>query len=173
MLIKVISGGQTGADQAGVEAAKRAGLDYGGTMPRGFLTLDGLRPDFATLYKMQEHSSDKYPPRTTQNVRESDGTVRFAVDWNSYGERRTLAEIRKKHKRSGLSEQHYIDVDVLDPIEPAEVASWVREHNIRVLNVAGNSERSAPGIFEAVVEYLLEVFRILRVGKFAEKSDAE
>jgi hypothetical protein len=35
MLERVISGGQTGADQAGLAAAKRLGVPTGGFMPKG------------------------------------------------------------------------------------------------------------------------------------------
>ncbi|MFZ8324119.1 YpsA SLOG family protein, partial [Staphylococcus aureus] len=40
-LKKVISGGQTGADQAGLRAGKAAGLETGGMVPKGCLTDDG------------------------------------------------------------------------------------------------------------------------------------
>jgi len=49
MLERVISGGQTGADQAGWRAARASGIPTGGAMPGGFLTEDGARPDFAEL----------------------------------------------------------------------------------------------------------------------------
>ncbi len=40
MLKKFISGGQTGADLAGWQAAKAHGIPTGGAVPRGFLTED-------------------------------------------------------------------------------------------------------------------------------------
>lgn len=36
MIKKVISGGQTGADQAGLLAARVCGVDVGGTAPKGY-----------------------------------------------------------------------------------------------------------------------------------------
>lgn len=53
--IRIISGGQTGVDQAALRAAKRVGLPTGGWMPKGFLVEYDFRPDFAELYGMQEH----------------------------------------------------------------------------------------------------------------------
>jgi len=38
MPLLIISGGQTGADQAAWRAARSAGLPTGGVMPLGFLT---------------------------------------------------------------------------------------------------------------------------------------
>jgi Circularly permutated YpsA SLOG family len=38
LLKKIISGGQTGADQAGLRTAKRLGIETGGWMPQGWRT---------------------------------------------------------------------------------------------------------------------------------------
>jgi hypothetical protein len=155
MLEKVISGGQTGADIAGIKAAKAAGLKTGGTMPKNFKTLDGDRPEFAKLYGMQEHSSPSYPPRTFKNVYDSDGTVRFAVNWNSSGEICTLNAIRKAKKP-------YFDVDVIGNTQPADLVIWIKDNNIRVLNVAGNSEKTFNGIEEFVLAFLTETFWLVQ-----------
>jgi hypothetical protein len=37
-------------------------------MPRGYLTEDGPRPEFAELYGAAETSSASYPPRTRMNA---------------------------------------------------------------------------------------------------------
>ena len=50
MLEKIISGGQSGADQAGWRVARAFGIPTGGAMPLGFLTEEGSRPEFAELY---------------------------------------------------------------------------------------------------------------------------
>lgn len=44
MLTKVISGGQTGVDQAALRAAKAARIPTGGYAPKGWLTEDGPAP---------------------------------------------------------------------------------------------------------------------------------
>ncbi len=148
---RVISGAQTGADQAGLWAAKRCGLQTGGWMPKGFRTLEGSRPDLAGLFGLQEHKSDTYPPRTFLNAKESDGTLRIALDFNSAGEKCTLKAVQQYRKP-------YFDIHVSrDPHDPeqkrlftrttiAEIRSWIQQHNIQTLNVAGNSEKTAPGI---------------------------
>ena len=63
MLEKIVTGGQTGADQAGWRAAGACGIPTGGWMPKGFLTEDGPRPEFATLYDAREIPTTAYPPR--------------------------------------------------------------------------------------------------------------
>jgi hypothetical protein len=154
-LRKVISGGQTGADQAGLAVAKRFGYETGGKIPRGWKTLDGPRPDFQELYGLQEHSSDSYVPRTYANARDSDGTIRLAGNFSSRGEICTLNAI-KQYKRP------HFDVKFQKPPTPEEFVAWLDEHNIEVLNVAGNSERTFPGTFEQASDFLSRAFEILK-----------
>lgn len=150
-LERVISGGQTGADRGGLIAAKAAGLRTGGWMPKGFLAHDGLRPELADLYGVQEHDSPKYPPRTALNVKESDATIRFATDWKSPGEVLTL----KLLERYG---RPHFAVTPGGSETPAAAAAWLARHAPRVLNVAGNSERTSPGIEAFVTAFLADVF---------------
>jgi Circularly permutated YpsA SLOG family len=44
MIELVISGGQTGADQAGLRAARASGIRCGGMAPKGWLTEAGPAP---------------------------------------------------------------------------------------------------------------------------------
>jgi hypothetical protein len=77
MLVKVISGGQTGVDQAGWRAAKACGIPTGGYIPKGFLTEEGFRPEFVERYGAVETETTGYQDRTRYNVLEADGTVWF------------------------------------------------------------------------------------------------
>lgn len=153
MVEKVISGGQSGADLAGVTSAKKNGLQTGGWMPNGFRNQFGYFPEYKDLFNMQEHESPEYPPRTECNVVESDGTIRFAVVWNSAGERLTLSLIKKHNKPH---------IDVKRGVTPEKVLVWLIENNIRVLNVAGNSERTAPGIGKITENFLDEVWKLVK-----------
>ncbi len=71
MVIKVISGEQTGADQAGLRAAKACGIATGGMMPKGFRTLDGPDKALAEEFGLREHTSPSYNMRTSANARDS------------------------------------------------------------------------------------------------------
>jgi len=73
--IKIISDGQTGADQVALDAAIEFGIPHGGWFPKGLLTEAGPLPDKYALTEM--HSKD-YLKRTKQNVIDSDGTVVFS-----------------------------------------------------------------------------------------------
>lgn len=148
MLQKIISGGQTGADTGGLIAGKQLGLQTGGWMPKGFLRLDGLHPEFKELYGMFEHTSNSYVPRTFSNAAESDGTVRFAKDFSTPGELCTLRAIQRYKKP-------YYDVDIFGQLDHEAFFKWLEGHQIKVLNVAGNAERRSPGICQFVVKYLV------------------
>lgn len=154
ILEKVISGGQTGADRAGLIAAKAMGISTGGWMPHGFLAYDGKHPEFAELYGLTETISKRYPPRTSMNVLHSDGTLRFATNWHSPGELLTL-KLCNKYRKPNLA------VTLGGDVTPVDVMRCLVENNIRVLNVAGNSERTSPGIEEYVRHFLENVFQMI------------
>jgi hypothetical protein len=70
MLRKTISGGQTGADRAGLDFAVEVGLAHGGYVPKGRKAEDG---GIYERYRFVELATNSYPERTKRNVRESDG----------------------------------------------------------------------------------------------------
>lgn len=154
MLRKVISGAQTGADIAALEVAKEFGLETGGLMPFGYKTLEGCKPEYEKLFGISAHHSSSYVPRTRRNVKDSDGTIRFAFDLESRGEKCTFKAIQDFKKP-------HFDVDLNDPSPISTVVEWLENQKIETLNVAGNSERTAPGTHEATTIYLSTLFRTL------------
>ena len=162
VIAKVISGGQTGADQAALSVAVEFGLPTGGTMPKGFLTHDGPRPLFGEIqaaggYNMVEHRSIGYGPRTFVNAHDADITLRIAATFESAGEKLTAeacARARKPHVDALVTicavDRGVVEFDV-DPTQIDAAAARIVEEARRigrpvVLNVAGNSEKTAKGI---------------------------
>lgn len=165
---KVTSGGQTGADQAGLIAACRFGITTGGWMPRGFETADGPNPQLAKKHGLREHRGG-YAERTAANVRDSDGTIHLAGTFRSLGEKCTIRCVREQHKP-------YIAVEMHAPVDVAEVVEWILSHQIRILNVAGNvrpktRKARAWGIEEFTLEFLCKVFRVLGHEQLHQSSD--
>jgi hypothetical protein len=156
VLDRVVSGGQTGADQAGWRAARASGIATGGWMPEGFLTEAGPRPDFAEMFGAVEMPGGGYPERTRANVRDSDATIWFG-DPDSPGGRTTLRAC------TGFGRPVYLVNEVLT--QPSEVAAWIEAAEVRLLNVAGNRECTEPGIGERVERFLVAVF-----GRLAERN---
>ena len=64
-LSKIISGGQTGADRAGLEVAKRLGYETGGTVPRGYKTSTGPDPTLKE-FGVVEHKIRSLPAQNHQ-----------------------------------------------------------------------------------------------------------
>ena len=106
---------------------------------------------------LSEHSSEQYKPRTWQNVQNSDATFRFASNFYSPGEICTLNGIKKYQKP-------YLDFPIVSGeidaslVEPA--MEFLREHRVRVLNIAGNADGNnlCGKHFEAVVQFLFGLF---------------
>ena len=150
--MKIISGGQTGADQAGLAAAKELGLETGGWLPKGCVTQEGPRPDLLTLYNMKEHPKKGYPPRTERNVLDSDGTLIFG-NVTSPGCRLTI-------KFCKLYNKPFVAVTFPSAFSIEEtvigLGIWLRKNPpLRCINVAGNRESTNPGIFEFTKAVLL------------------
>lgn len=161
-LKRIYSGGQTGADQAGLFVAHYLGIETSGWMPKGWITLTGPRPDLAERYNLKEHNSSKYPPRTYQNVKDADATIRFFIKEHSAGEVCTLKAIKQYNKL-------YFDVDFNNPPNPEKLSEFLWENKIISLNVAGNAEKTSPGIYELTAKYLFKSLK-LYLDKYANLS---
>ena len=151
MVCKIISGGQTGADQAALDAAIKFNIAHGGWVPKGRKTEKGRLP---AKYRMQEMDTADYAARTRRNVMDSDGTVLLARGRLSGG---TL--LTQKIARQVDRPCCHIDLMAMDEFEGAlTLHSFVTESDIRVLNVAGPRLSNDPGIYrsvKAVIEALI------------------
>jgi len=151
MIKKVISGGQIGADIAGLQAAKACDIQTGGWMPKGFKTLEGNRPDYKELYGLIETPSDDYPTRTALNVQSAGCTLRFAIDFNKPGERRTLHEIRRYGKSyEDIPITFFEGGGLCCTRQPRELVPFLAR--FETVNIAGNAIRAIePVVFGFLV----------------------
>ncbi len=153
MLEKIISGGQSGADQAGWRVAKAFGVSSGGWMPRGFLTEDGPHPEFAEQFGAAELPVEIRLNETERNVLAADATLWFG-ETTTQNAQATVAACQRFGKPC-------MPIDPGASFEPAQVATWIRENQTRTLNVAGNREVEEPGIGERVEHFLGEALQRL------------
>ena len=143
MVTKIVSGGQTGADRAALDAALEVGLATGGWIPRGRRAEDGAVPE--RYSNLIETESDAYEPRTELNVRDSDATVIFSFG-PVFGGSALTAQIARLLGRPHL----LIDLERCTPNEAIqELCLWLTTKRPYVLNVAGPRASEEPRIAEA------------------------
>jgi len=141
--LKIISGGQTGADRGGLDAAIALGIPHGGYCPRRRKAEDGRIPD---RYQLSELASASYLTRTEKNVKESDCTLLFTVGPPTGGSKRTI-DFANKHRKPIFM------FDLAEAIEESadSFKNWFTlmlksEKDIIVINVAGSRESKSHGI---------------------------
>src|SRR4051812_31835986 len=145
-LIKVISGGQTGVDQAALRAARECGLEIGGWCPPRRVSEAGVIPaEFPLRETERERSPDAQDvprsQRTEWNVRDSDGTLLIQ---SANASRDAGTEwARKCAARYG---KPLLDCDVNDPNATKNIRQWLAAFAIETLSVGGPSESTVPGI---------------------------
>jgi hypothetical protein len=144
----VVSGGQTGVDRGALDAAIHVGLLHGGWCPHGRLAEDGVIP---ARYRLQETAEAAYRFRTEWNVRDSDGTL-ILFKQRVYGGTLLTHRFTLKYGKPCLL------VDLAGDGDQADIITWLRNHRIEVLNVAGPRESSLPGITAEALDLLVGIF---------------
>ena len=164
---KVISGGQTGADRAALDAAMEAGVPHGGWCPRGRRAEDGRIP---RKYRLKETMSSFYQDRTRKNVRDSDATLVFFCGRRPEGGSKLTVEYAEK-----IGRPCYVAHIKHDDIA-AHVLGWLQNDGFiicrsdkcmripknPVLNVAGPRESECPGIYKKVRD-IMETILLMKV----------
>jgi hypothetical protein len=141
--IKIVSGGQTGADRAALDWAIDRGFDHGGWCPRGRRAEDGAIP---ARYRLTETPTERSEHRTERNVRDSDGTVILSLSATLTGGSRTTAECATRLGRPWLHLSRQADAEgAADALR-----RFVADHEIRVLNVAGPRASGEPDVGDFV-----------------------
>ena len=144
--LKIISGGQTGADRAALDWAIANNVPHGGWCPKGRKAEGGTIP---AHYALKETPSTSYLQRTEWNVRDSDGTAIFTLSSKLTGGSKRTAEFAAKHRKP------WIHISAADgPAVHTKLAQFVSANGIKVLNVAGTRGSKEPGVGELVLQSL-------------------
>ena len=152
----VVSGGQTGVDQAALDAAQQCGLPVCGWCPAGRRSEDGT---ISADYPLQETPSSNYRVRTEWNVRDSDGTLIVALGEVSGGTGLTI-RLARQYQRP-LQVVRLLQSGKRDTANgklPDDVVAWIRDHRIRVLNVAGPRGSSDERVYPMAHTFCAAVF---------------
>jgi hypothetical protein len=148
MVRKIVSGGQTGVDRAGLDVALELEIPCGGWCPKGRKSEDGCVPE---KYPLTETNAEAYSVRTELNVKDSDGTLLLTWGAPTGGTLLTL-KVAGKLKKPHL----VVDLRELDGSDNERVLAWIRDEKIGVLNIAGPRESEALGVHDTAVGFLRE-----------------
>jgi len=147
MIRKIISGGQTGVDQAALDAAIKLAVAHGGWIPKGRTTESGPLPE---KYKLKETRSSSYADRTAKNVQGADGTLIIARGLLTGGTEYTR-EMAIKHKRPWL----HIDLSQMAAFQAAiTINQWILQNEIEILNVAGPRASKDPAVYQEALNII-------------------
>ena len=154
-IVKVISGGQTGADRAGLDAAISMGIPHGGRCPKGRRSEDGGVPE---SYDLKETVSSNYLIRTSLNVKDSDATLIFTFGRPFSGSKRTI-DFCIDHERPYMHVDLYLDKTLEE--HAGDIRKWLEStlSGEVTINIAGSRESKACGIHsrtKQIIELLLK-----------------
>ena len=157
-IIKIISGGQTGADRAALDAAIACGVPHGGWCPKGRRAEDGPIP---SQYHLLEMETESYSERTKANVADSDATLIFShgpLTGGSLLTQQFAVELEKPCVHIDLNENFQTLENIVDATSSSRFSACV-EHDEGgvVLNVAGPRASGDPQIYEAVYKQMLRL----------------
>lgn len=151
MIEKIISGGQTGAERAALDAAIKLGIAHGGWISRNRVAEDGPIPE---KYDLVEMASTSLSESARKNVRESDGTLIF-----SHGSLSNYSDLARKMARRYSSPVLHVDLSETIAFNAASLINdWIVDHAIKILNVTGPSSSLDPQIYRATLDIIQAVY---------------
>ena len=149
---RIVSGGQTGADQGALDAGMALGVPVGGWVPAGRLDEAGVIP--AEYPGLVECDSADPAVRTRLNVRDSDATLIVShgpLSGGSLATQRFATELGRPCL--------HLDLSAADRgTSVRTVLEWVHRNGPAVLNVAGPRASKDPEIRGAVFVLLTSVW---------------
>jgi predicted Rossmann-fold nucleotide-binding protein len=153
VVVKIISGGQTGVDRAALDVALKHGIECGGWCPARRLDEFGRIPD---QYPVRELAVGGFAERTLQNVKDSDGTVIIYPGKLGGGTEQTVCfcmELQRPHQ--------IIDASKISAEDAAKlIAGFVRNHKVTILNVAGPRQSEWPEGYDYAYSVLDAFFEL-------------
>lgn len=167
MITEIISGGQTGVDQAALDAAIELNIPYSGKCPKGRIDENGIIPErFSNLeeitgeFKTEKENCDA---RTIKNIEESDGTLiivpKIPPSNIKDGTLLTIEVVKNQNKPRLL-----INLSNSQALNTLEIIDWINNRGIKKLNVAGPRESNAKGIYKLSLDLLKTTLLELQLG---------
>ena len=167
--LKILSGGQIGADVAALRAARRLGLATGGFAPAGFMTAHGRNPQLAEFGLAPVGGgtlAQQYVRRSQMNVDAADATLAVRLE-PSAGTDRTIGYAVCKRwaacadlapgatAEPAAAHRPVLVVQTLGEGAAPAIREFLHRRRVRTLNVCGHRACALVPNFESAVEHLL------------------
>lgn len=152
--MRIISGGQTGADRAAMDFALCNNIAVSGWCPMGCTAENGTIP---LRYPLSSSFSPLPLVRTEYNVLYGDATLILIFEAMDKGTRQTLDLARQYGKpvfvwKIGVNNNY------------EQFHKWLDKNRVNVLNIAGPRESFQPGIYSESLNMLDRLFSHLIIG---------
>jgi len=172
MNLKIISGGQTGADIAGLWAAKLFNISTGGWAPKSFITTAGNHPEMAETFNMREHSGN-YRDRTITNIKDANLTI-ICSQKMSAGTKLTINQCQKLKKPYYVFWFDPTNINQADEDIFIKMRNYIKNSNMIyedfTLNIAGNSTKNSTRAFEFTFKLCYRLFTELGYSSSLDSS---
>ena len=154
MIEKVVSGGQTGVDQAALFIASQMGIPVDGWCPLD--SLDENNESILKKYPLREITELAFEysvaERTKRNLEDSDSTLIIVplipLPPNiTDGTLLTIKYAMEKRK-------FYLLIAINDASASDQFCDWIKQYSIKTLNIAGPRKSSCKGIYNQTCELL-------------------
>ena len=143
--MKIVSGGQTGADRAGLDFAIECGISRGGWCPKERKAIDG---PIDSRYQLTETPTGNYLQRTEWNARDSEATVIFRLTEKLAGGSKRTAEFATKHGKPWI----HIHAKMARPENLLD--DFMTKHTVTILNIAGSREAAGESVYQITLDVL-------------------
>ncbi|CAG8449441.1 11250_t:CDS:1 [Dentiscutata erythropus] len=156
------SGGQTGVDRAILDAAidfnkikaeanEPEVIEITGWCPLGRRAEDG---PIHKKYPLLETTTDNYSQRTELNIKDSTGTLIILLE-KTEADNGTKYTIEKANEFKKPLKIIYLGENSQENI--VQILNWLKENQIRHLNIGGPRESNSPGIYDKTYFFILEL----------------
>lgn len=145
--LRIVSGGQTGAESAALDWAIEHGVDYGGFCPRGRPAAGGPLPE---KYRLTETASGSPLISAERNVRGGEATLICTCKPGMNTDSRRIEGLSLKHRKPVL---HVWRATPMAWTIRA-VRAFVRDYRVTVLHVTGTRRSKEPAVLDFVREVL-------------------
>ena len=147
MITKIISGGQSGADQAALDVAIALGIPHEAWIPAGWGEENGI---VSGPYNFREMPTSSIPQWIKHNILYSNGTLILSHGKLTGGSAAVL-ESAEPRDRPIL----HVDLSGTGEFTAAQlIHSWFERNEIAILNVAGARAEKDPGMYNAATRVL-------------------